>query len=109
MAFIDNKSPKDYIGAGQIHFVATCGGGSNQFQGIRLVTSSLATTEQKHRTLQGRIVLTVGNTLSFLNGRNCFGGSFPIDMYAVKEILLPKISTILQGTTQDVSVRKLTY
>ena len=36
---------------GENHFVATCGGGSNQLQGIRVVTSSSPTTEQKLYTL----------------------------------------------------------
>ena len=89
MAFIDNKSPKDYIGAGQIHFVATCGGGSNQFQGIRMVTSSLPITEQKFLRLRGRVVSTVVNALSLLNWRNWLGGKFPVDIHKAREILLP--------------------
>ena len=58
----------------------------NQFQGIRLITSSLITTEQKYRRLQRRIVLTVGNILSFLNWRNWFGGLFLLDIQREREL-----------------------
>ena len=89
------NTPPNYIVWGEIHFVATCGGGSNQFQGIGLVTSSLTTTQQKYRRLRGKIVSTVGNAFSFLNWRSWFGGSFPVNIHTLKEILLPKISTPL--------------
>ena len=91
---------------GGIHFVAASGGGSNQFQGIGLVTSSLTTTEQKYRRLRGRVVSTVGNTLSLLNWRRWFGGSLLLDKYTLKQNLLHRISTILQSTTQDVKVSR---
>ena len=83
------KFQKNYIVWGEIHFVATCGGGSNQFQGIRMVTSSLPTTEQKFLRLRGRVVSTVVNALSLLNWRNWLGGKFPVDIHKVREILLP--------------------
>ena len=89
VAFIAKNTPPNYIGAGEIHFVATCGGGSNQFQGIRMVTSSLPTAEQKFLRSRGRVVSTVVNALSLLNWRNWLGGKFPVDIHKVREILLP--------------------
>ena len=71
-----------------------------------MVTSSLQITEQKFLRLRGRVASAVVNALSLLNWRNWLGGKFPVDIRKVREVLLPEISTTLQGTTQDVKVSR---
>ena len=94
------------IGGESILLLHRIGEGSNQFQDRGLVTSSLTTTRQKFLRLRGKIVLTVGNTLSLLNWRHWLGGSLLLDKYTLKRNLLRRISTILQSTTQDVKVSR---